>query len=162
MVPVLPIAGNCASVDSGATRPHPRRMQESPTDGAGVSAMRWWLLSGVWLLYGSFGLIVTSLAPVVADVETALGMSHVAMGSVMGAWQLVYIFAAIPCGILLDRLGGRHALLIGAILIAASAFGRSFAANYIDLLLAVMVLLASGSQTTMSASAPAAIQPLRG
>jgi CP family cyanate transporter-like MFS transporter len=86
------------------------------------------------------------------DVEAALGMSHVAMGSVMGAWQLVYIFAAVPCGVLLDRLGGRHALLIGALLIALSAFGRSVARDYWDLLVAVMVFGVGGP--IVSAGAP--------
>ena len=86
---------------------------------------RWWLLFGLWLIYGCFGLIVSSLAPLVVPIETDLAMSHAAMGSIMGAWQLVYIFAAIPSGMLLDRLGGRHALLIGGLLIGASALGRA-------------------------------------
>ena len=58
------------------------------------------------MLYASFGLIAASLAPMVAPIEASLGMSHAAMGSVMGAWQLVYIFSAVPCGMLLDRVGG--------------------------------------------------------
>jgi cyanate permease len=117
--------------------------------------LRWFLLLGVWSLYGTFGLIATSLAPLVVEVETDLGMSHVAMGTVMGAWQLVYILAAIPCGILLDRLGVRWSLLIGALLVGASAFGRSIAEGYGELLLAVMVFGVGGP--IISAGAPKVI-----
>ena len=65
----------------------------------------------------SFGILVTSLAPLVPLIQRDLQMSHSAMGSVMGAWQLVFIFSAIPCGMLLDRLGTQLALLIGGVLL---------------------------------------------
>ena len=115
--------------------------------------LRWLLLLGVWSLYGSFGLIATSLAPLVAEIEIGLSMSHVAMGTVMGAWQLVYILAAIPCGMLLDRLGARSSLLIGALLVGASAFGRSVAESYGELLLAVMVFGVGGPIISAGATA---------
>ena len=95
------------------------------------------------MLYASFGLIAASVAPLVAQIEISLNMSHAAMGSLMGAWQLVYIFAAIPCGMLLDRIGGRNALLIGALLIGGSAFGRAFAGDYGSFLVAELF---TGSQ----------------
>lgn len=117
--------------------------------------LRWLILFGVWFIYGAFGLIATSLAPLVQLLETDLGMSHAAMGSVMGAWQLVFIAAAVPCGILLDRLGSRWALLIGALFIAASAYGRSIAGNYGELLLAVMLFGVGGP--IISAGAPKVI-----
>ncbi len=116
---------------------------------------RWFVLAGVWLLYAVFGLIATSLAPLVPNVEADLGMSHAAMGSVMGAWQLVYIFSAIPSGMLLDRLGARRALTIGVLLIGASAFGRSLAEGYWGLLLAVMLFGVGGP--IVSAGAPKVI-----
>lgn len=94
---------------------------------------------GLWLVYASFGLIVTSIAPLVAVIERDLQISHGAMGSIMGAWQLVYIVAAIPCGIILDRLGSRYAILIGVLLIALSGFGRSMAEDYWAFLFSVMV-----------------------
>ena len=88
---------------------------------------RWWKLAGVWLLYTAFGMHLASLAPLVAVIEPDLGISHAAMGVVLGAWQFVYIFAAIPCGLLLDRLGTRPALFIGALLMAASGLARGLA-----------------------------------
>ena len=66
---------------------------------------RWWLLAGLWLLYTAFGLTATAIAPLVLPIERELGISHAAMGSIMGTWQLVYIFAAMPGGVMLDRLG---------------------------------------------------------
>lgn len=100
--------------------------------------MRWLLLAGVWGLYASFGLVASCLSPLVSIVERELGISHAAMGSVLGAWQLVYMFAAIPCGLLLDRLGSRIALSLGIALIALSALARSVSDDFTTLLLSVM------------------------
>jgi len=109
-------------------------------------------LSGVWLLYGSFGLVVSSLAPLVPLIEADLGLSHAAMGTTMGAWQLVYIVAAIPCGVLLDKLGPRLALTLGTVLIAGSAFARGAADGFGELLGAVMLFGLGGP--IVSAGAP--------
>ena len=97
-------------------------------------------------------MMVTSLAPLVAPVEADLAISHAAMGSLMGAWQLVYIGAAIPSGILLDRLGGRYAILCGVLLVALSGFGRSLAEDYWGFLFAVMLFGLGGP--IISAGAP--------
>lgn len=106
--------------------------------------MRWLLLFGLWLCYLAFGAIAASLAPLVVPIQSELGLSHAALGSIMGAWQFVYIGAAIPAGMLLDRLGGRRALVIGVVCIAASALGRAIAADYWQLLAAVMLFGVGG------------------
>ncbi len=106
--------------------------------------MRWLLLFGLWFAYFSFGAIIASIAPLVESIQTDLQLSYAALGSVMGAWQLVYIGAAIPAGMLLDRLGARLALFLGIALIAASAVGRAFATDYWTLLGAVMLFGAGG------------------
>ncbi len=116
------------------------------------------MLAGLWLVYMSFGLIVTSIAPLVAPIEADLGMSHAAMGSVMGAWQLVYIASAIPCGILLDRLGGPRAILIGIALVSLSIFWRGVAEDYWSLLLAVMLFGLGGP--IISSGAPKMVTEL--
>jgi CP family cyanate transporter-like MFS transporter len=114
--------------------------------------MRWLLLAGVWALYASFGLVATCLAPLVPLIESELKISHAAMGSVMGAWQFVYIVAAIPCGILLDRLGSRAALFLGVALVGLSALARSVADDYVGLLVSVMIFGLGGP--LISAGAP--------
>ena len=120
-----------------------------------TSPLRWLVLFGVWVIYCTFGLVVTSLAPLVKLIEHDLAMSHAQMGGVMGAWQLVYIVAALPCGILLDRLGSRWALLLGALCVAASAYGRSRADSFAGLLAAVMLFGVGGP--IISAGAPKVI-----
>jgi len=132
------------------------RVRPSPVDAP--EPFRWWLLAGVWLLYMAFGLVATSLAPLVLIIEQDLNISHAQMGSVMGVWQLVYIFAALPCGVLLDRLGARYALLLGGLLIAASAFARSLALDYWGLLFAVMLFGLGGP--IVSSGAPKVITTL--
>jgi CP family cyanate transporter-like MFS transporter len=101
--------------------------------------MRWLLLSGLWLSYLSFGVTAASIAPLVATIRADLDLTNSAIGSIMGAWQLVYIVSAIPCGILLDRLGPRIGITIGIVLIALSAAGRAMADDYWSLLAAVML-----------------------
>lgn len=93
------------------------------------SALRWWMLAGVWLIYMCFGLTASSLAPLVAPIIGDLGLTHTQMGSVLGAWQLAFIVSAIPCGIIVDRLRPRRALLLGALLIALSGVARSFSTD---------------------------------
>ncbi|MEX2643135.1 MAG: MFS transporter, partial [Acetobacterales bacterium] len=110
------------------------------------------MLAGVWLLYFSFGLHGFSLAPLVVPVTRDLGMSYGDMGWVLGAWQLVYIGSAVPCGVLLDRLGPRKALLIGAALIAASGVCRSLSDDFLSLFLAVALFGLGGP--IVSAGAP--------
>ena len=119
---------------------------------------RWWLLAGLWLLYTAFGLTATCIAPLVIPIEKELGITHAAMGSIMGVWQLVYIFAALPGGVMLDRLGGQRALLVGGLLIALSALGRAFADDYWTLLLAVGLFGVGGP--VISSGAPKVVAQL--
>jgi len=113
---------------------------------------RWWKLSGVWFLYLAFGLTMASLAPLVAEIESDLQFSHAAMGSILGAWQFVYIFAAIPCGLLLDRLGGKWGIFLGGVFIGLSGLMRGWADSYAMLLLAVGLFGLGGP--LISAGAP--------
>lgn len=132
--------------------------QVSTDATAAPGGARWLILFGIWLVYLCFGMTTVSLAPIVAPITRDLGLSHAAMGSVLGIWQLVYIAAAIPCGALLDRLGARRALFIGALIVAASGLARSFAADYATLLLAVGLFGIGGP--IVSSGAPKAVAQL--
>jgi cyanate permease len=114
--------------------------------------IRWLVLLGVWLAYASFGLTSVALAPLVGPITRDLGMSHAAMGTVLGAWQAVYILAAVPCGALLDRLGARRAIFLGALIIAASGLMRGLATDFWTLLIAVGLFGIGGP--LVSAGAP--------
>ncbi|MGI9524169.1 MAG: MFS transporter [Hyphomicrobiaceae bacterium] len=100
---------------------------------------RWLVLFGVWLIYCSFGIVIVSLAPLVPEIMQDLAVSHTMMGAIFGSWQVAFIIAAVPCGALLDHIGVRRGLLLGAFAVALSAFMRSYANSDIALLFAVAI-----------------------
>lgn len=110
------------------------------------------MLAGVWLLYFCFALTSSALAPLVEPITRDFAMSHSAMGGVLGVWQLVFIAAAMPCGVLLDRLGPRRALFLAASVIALSGVARAVAVDTITLYLAVAIFGLGGP--IVSAGAP--------
>jgi cyanate permease len=112
---------------------------------------RWAMLAGVWMVYFCFGATSAAMAPLVARITEELGLSHTQMGTVLGAWQLVYIVAAIPCGALLDRVGPRRALALGALIVAASGLLRGFAEGYFTLFLAVAAFGIGGPLVSVGA-----------
>ena len=75
-----------------------------------TSRYRWVMLGLVWLLYFSFGLTITTIAPLVIPIVEDLNMTYGQMGFVLGTWQLIYIFTAYPLGYLVDRFGVRKSL----------------------------------------------------
>jgi len=110
------------------------------------------VLFAVWLAYASFGLTAVALAPLVLPITRDLALSHSEMGAILGIWQAVYIFAAVPCGALLDRLGARRAIFVGALFIALSGAMRGLAFDFWSFCLAVGVFGAGGP--LVSAGAP--------
>ena len=112
---------------------------------------RWVMLFGVWLIYFCFGLTVSALAPLVRPITEDLSMSYAAMGSVLGAWQLIYIGTALPCGALIDRFGLRRSLLMASLLMGASALLRSQAQDYTMLLIAVALFGLGGPLISIGA-----------
>jgi cyanate permease len=102
-----------------------------------TAARRWTLFGAAWLVYAGFGLTSGAMAPVVGEIRDDLGLSSSAMGLVLGAWQLVYLFSAIPGGRLIDRLGARRAVAATAVLVAASAAARAGAQGFVTLYAAV-------------------------
>ncbi len=108
------------------------------------SPYRWVVLAGVWLIYATFGATTVSLAPLVLPITRDLGIGHASMGLVFGTWQLVFILSSVPCGMLIDRIGVRRGLLVGAATIALSGLLRSLSIDYVTLLLAVAVFGVGG------------------
>ena len=112
---------------------------------------RWVVLAGVWFLYFSFGLVVTSLAPLVDVIISELDISRSEMGTILGAWQFVYLFAAIPMSLVLDKYGEYVALTAGAILIATSAVFRGIAPDPMLLWIAVAIFGLGGPLISVGA-----------
>ena len=88
-------------------------------------------------MYVAFGLVVASLAPVLTPLGEDLGLSKSRLGAILGTWPAVFIFAAVPCGRLLDRIGLRWALFAGGVLMGLSGVLRGLATGDITLFVAV-------------------------
>jgi CP family cyanate transporter-like MFS transporter len=109
------------------------------------------MLFGVWLVYTCFGMAVYSMAPLVEPIANDLGLSLGEMGTVMGAWPLVYIGMAVPAGALLDRIGVRPALLIATVVITVSVTIRSAANGFFVLFFAVALFGVGGPLVSIGA-----------
>src|SRR5690606_615270 len=110
----------------------PRLLQKSPlTDIAARPDQANWPMLGLgWLIYFSFGMAVASLVPIITTLRTELDLSYTELGIVLGAWQLIFIGAAPPAGMLIDRFGPKRVLTVGALIIAASVTLRGFANGF--------------------------------
>jgi cyanate permease len=134
-----------------STRPAAPAPTTAPAGGtaadrqaAGTHPYRWIILAGAWLVYYSFSLTTFALAPLVHLITPDLHMSHAAMGSVLGAWQLMYIFAAIPCGAILDRFGPWRSMVAAMLVISLSGVVRGVADSYLVMFLAVALFGVGG------------------
>lgn len=112
---------------------------------------RWVILAGVWFVYACFGMTVASLAPLVQPITRELGISHSAMGLILGAWPLVYIAAAAPCGALTDRIGPRRTLVLAMAVVALSAILRGVAGGELALFLGVALFGLGGPLVSIGA-----------
>jgi MFS transporter, CP family, cyanate transporter len=111
----------------------------APASPAPPHPHRWAMLAGVWVIYGSFGLLSSSMAPLVKLIIADLNLSQAAMGSILGAWPLVYVVTAVPLGALLDRIGLRRGLLLCAVVMGLSGLLRAVSYDYAMLFFAVAV-----------------------
>lgn len=124
----------------------------SSQDSDGIdSRYRWVMLAGIWFLYFCFGLVLNCLAPIVSDVVRDIDISLSGMGSILGSWQFIYLFSAIPLGALIDRIGLRRALLIASGIIALSIVLRGFSSDYVSLWLAVALFGLGGPLISIGA-----------
>ncbi|MDP6696299.1 MAG: MFS transporter [Acidimicrobiales bacterium] len=113
---------------------------------------RWSVFGGLFGIYFSFGVVAMSIAPIVDEVRADLGLSRGSMGLALGAWQLVYIITAPPAGRLVDRLGLRRSLTLGALVIVASGLARVAATGLAGFWLAIALFGVGGP--LVSAGAP--------
>ena len=124
---------------------------DNPPFSPATHSYRWIMLAGIWLLYFGFGLTVAVMAPLVQPVTDELGLSYAAMGAILGAWPLVYIGSAIPCGALLDRIGPRKALFLAAMIMALSGALRGLADGHMSMFLAVALFGLGGPLLSIGA-----------
>jgi cyanate permease len=103
------------------------------------------------LVYFSFGVMVMSISPLVSTVRADLGLSRSAMGAALGAWPLIYVFTAPLAGRVIDRVGLRRSLFVGALFVASSGFARAAAQDAPSLWLAIAVFGIGGPLVSTSA-----------
>ena len=99
----------------------------------------WLAVAGVCAVYVSFGLTIGVMAPMVDEISADLSLSRSTMGSILGAWALIYVFTAMPGGAIVDRLGLRWSVALGGLSIAISGLLRSQATGALSLFGAVAV-----------------------
>lgn len=113
---------------------------------------RWVIFSGMAAVYYAFGMMIMSIPPMITTVRDDLGISRTAMGLALGAWAFMFIGTAPPAGRIVDRIGLRWSILLGALVVAASGFARAAATGLGTLWLAVAIFGVGGP--LVSASAP--------
>ena len=113
------------------------------------------MLGGVWLIYFGFGLLAVAMAPLIDPISRDLGLSYTTMGAILGAWPLVYIVAAAPCGAFVDRFGLKWSLCLAALVITASGGLRAVAFDAATMFVAVGLFGIGGP--LVSIGAPKAI-----
>ena len=106
---------------------------------------RWVILGLGFFIYFNMGLVSAVLSAIVTPVMNDLNMTYSQMGFILGTWQLVYIFVALPLGFLTDRIGPYKSLLLASIIVSLSAVLRAFAVNFETLALFVAVFGVGGS-----------------
>lgn len=129
----------------------PEGEAEASAGSSQFNMYRWVLLGGIWFVYFCFGLVATSMAPLIPAISTDLKIGNALMGAIFGAWPLVYIGAAIPCGILLDWLKPRSSLFLGSAMVALSALMRGLAWDEPSLFLAVALFGIGGPLISIGA-----------
>ena len=85
------------------------------------------------------------------EVRDELQIDNTTFGAILGAWPLVYIFAAIPAGVFLDFVGGRVSLFLAAVLIGTSAALRGWATTPEVMFFAVAVFGLGGPLISVGA-----------
>jgi len=109
-----------------------------------TSRYRWVMLTLLWLLYFSFGMITRSPSPLVSPILRDLGITFSQMGLVLGSWQMTYIVLAALAGVVMDRWGIRRSIFFGALVIGLSAILRSLSTGFVTLLIFVALFGAGG------------------
>ena len=132
-----------------------RVSDDSPGAGPAINAYdhsyRWLMLAGASLVYAGFGGLMAGMSVLVKPISDSLGLSPLDMGTVLGAWQFVYLFAAIPAGVLIDRVGLRSSLVVAGLIITLSSAMRMYADSYAALLLAVCLFGLGGPLISVGA-----------
>lgn len=110
------------------------------------SKYRWVILALVWLVYFAFGLILSSIPPLVNVIAEDLSLTYSEMGVVLGSVILMYLPLAVPVGVGIDRVGHKRMITLGLLMISVSAILRSMVFSF-ESLFSVVLLFGIGGPT---------------
>ena len=111
----------------------------------------WYIIFGIWLIYFCFGFTISSIAPIVPFITQDLDISYKQMGLILGAWQFIYIFFALPAGFIIDKYGLKISIFSAALIIALSLVFRGFSNNFYQMWMAVALFGIGGSLISIGA-----------
>jgi cyanate permease len=103
------------------------------------SRYRWIILALAWLVYFAFGLILSSMPPLVNVIAADLTLTYSEMGVILGSVILMYVPLSVPVGVGIDRFGQKKMITFGILLISFSAILRSVVFNFETLFLVVFL-----------------------
>jgi cyanate permease len=103
------------------------------------SSYRWIILALAWLVYFAFGLILSSMPPLVNVIAADLTLTYSEMGIILGSVILMYVPLSVPVGVSIDRIGQKKMITLGLILISSSAILRSVVFSFETLFLVVFL-----------------------
>ncbi|MCK5238489.1 MAG: MFS transporter, partial [Candidatus Thorarchaeota archaeon] len=108
-------------------------------DSISKSSYRWIILALAWLVYFAFGLILSSIPPLVTTIATDLSMTYSEIGVILGSIILMYIPLSIPIGGIIDRIGQTKMIGIGLLIVGTTTILRSFVFSFETLFFAVVL-----------------------
>jgi MFS transporter, CP family, cyanate transporter len=110
---------------------------------------RWVMLTLLWLIYFSFGLVARSPSPLVTPIIKDLNVTFGQMGFILGSWQMTYILVAVMAGVILDRWGIRKSIFVGVLIIGLSASLRAVSTGFATLFIFVAVFGLGGPMVSI-------------
>ena len=113
------------------------------------------MLGLFWLIYFSFGMIRNSLYTLVTPITQDLDLTNSQIGIILGIFMLLYVFLALPIGLIIDRIGIRKSILAGIVVASLSGILRSYATTFETMLISVGLLGLVGP--TVSVGVPKAL-----
>jgi len=100
-----------------------------------LSSRRWLILSSTVVSFLAVGVTFFAVPPLAAELVTRFGLSHFAVGMLMGVIGVPAIFLSIPLGAAVDRWPARAAGNISLALMFLGSVLFAFAPSYAILLL---------------------------
>ena len=84
----------------------------------------------MYALIFTAGMVQSALAPLGPVYAHDLQLSRVQVGALFAASSATMLLAAVPIGLVTDRLGARRLTVLSAVLVAGSAFGQGLARDF--------------------------------